>query len=63
MNVGSSMILLDLTAAFDTIDHHVLLSSLDNWVEIRGGALDWFKPCLSTRTFSGFVLFHYSPEI
>ncbi len=37
------LLLLDLTAAFNTIDHEVLISRLENVVGIHGTALNWFR--------------------
>ncbi len=45
------LVLLDLTAAFDTVDHEILISRLDQWVGIRGVALEWFRSYLANRTF------------
>ncbi len=43
------LVLLDLSAAFDTIDHNILLNILENFVAISGSALTWFKSYLSDR--------------
>lgn len=45
------VVLLDLSAAFDTIDHDVLLSKLFKDFGISGSAHDWFKSYLHSRFF------------
>jgi hypothetical protein len=39
----SALVLLDLSVAFDTIDHQMLLDRLFNQFGVSDGALDWFK--------------------
>lgn len=45
----SVLLLLDNSAAFDTIDHSVLISRLETVFGIRSVALDWFKSYLHDR--------------
>ena len=45
---GVFLVLLDLSAAFDTIDHGVLLSRLSS-IGVKGSALEWIRSYLSDR--------------
>ena len=47
----SCLCLLDLSAAFDTIDHDILITRLSSWFGIHGSVLSWFKLYLSYRCF------------
>ena len=57
----SCLCLLDLSAAFDTIDHSILLHCLSSWFGIADAALTWFKTYLTSRSFSVFVSGFASP--
>ncbi len=45
----SLLVLLDLSAAFDTIDRDILIDRLQNYTRIQGQALSWFRSYLSDR--------------
>ena len=50
---GKHSVLLDLTAAFKTIKHSIMVDCLNKWVGISGSALNWFSSYLSNRRLSG----------
>jgi len=47
----SCLTLLYIPAAFDTIDHSILLERLSSWFDICSTALSWIKSCLLNRSF------------
>ena len=44
------LVLLDLSAAFDTVDHKLLIEDL-MYIGVEGVALDWFKSYLENRSY------------
>ena len=51
MDTGKStaLVLLDLSAAFDTLDHSSIIELLSGWHSISGTALNWVRSYLSNR--------------
>jgi len=54
------LILLDLSAAFDTVDHKILLRRLSSSFGITGSALNWLKSYFENRTQHVLINGHHS---
>ena len=59
----SALILLDLSSAFDTIDHNILLSRLSSYFGISGLALNLLTSYLINRTQTVCIDSHFSPPL
>ena len=58
----TSLTAIDLSAAFDTVDHAILLAILSNKFGITGMALKWFDSYLCPRSFKVAVEGVYSKD-
>ena len=57
---ASVLLLLDLSAAFDTVNVDILLNILESEIGIKGVALQWFRSFLTSRTMRVKVNNSYS---
>jgi hypothetical protein len=57
------LVMLDLTAAFDTIDHNTLIHRFNTLLGISGRPLDWFQSYLSNRSSSVTIEGKYSDNV
>ena len=51
VNLVSAVCLLDLSAAFNTVDHDLLMQRIERQYGLRSVVLQWFSSYLSGRTF------------
>ena len=51
-NNNVALVLLDSSAAFDTVDHAILIKRLEDSFLIKSDALNWIKSYLTDRKFS-----------
>ena len=58
----TAMVVMDLSAAFDTVDHDILLSVLENKIGIKDVALRWFESYLRPRSCKVSINPAYSAE-
>lgn len=49
---NSVLMILDLSATFDMVDHNILLQRLESWVGLKGNVFKCFKSYLADRSVS-----------
>ncbi len=57
------LVLLDISAVFDTVEHCILLKRLNHGVGIYDAALDWLESYLSNRSKSVEISLHTSTAL
>ena len=60
---GVVLVLIDLSAAFDTVDHNKLINILSKQLKIRGTALKWFRSYLTRRSQQVIIDNHLSEPL
>ena len=58
-----SLVMMDLSAAFDTVDHDILLTILRTKFGIEDKALKWFDSYLHARSYMVTIDGKYSREV
>lgn len=61
-NKVSILVLLDLSAAFNTIDHDILISCLERLVGLSDNVLNWFKTYITGRKYYVKLRDHVSED-
>ena len=51
-NKLTAMVYLDLSAAFDTVNHSILKTVMEHYFSLRDTALQWLSSYISNRQFS-----------
>ena len=59
----TALVAMDLSAAFDTVDHEILLAILKTKFGIEGKALKWFDSYLHPRSYKVVIDGKYSREV
>ena len=58
----TAVVILDLLAAFDTVDHNQLLKVVDKMCGVKDTALCWYEQYLKPRKFRVCINGNYSQE-
>ena len=56
----TALVAIDLTAAFDTVDHNIMSDVLQNYYGLSGSSLQWFNSYLKDRKFKVSINQAYS---
>ena len=60
---STALTTLDLSAAFDSVDHEILIDVLEHQFGVMDSALNWLKTYLNPRKFTVSVDGHHFREI